>query len=74
MFDPNFDPYQDLHNARLAIMNLQQNERVLLNAINEQSELLKELSLQHQQVTHTLKLQSRELVKIKQKVLESSHN
>ena len=43
-----FDPYQEL-------MQLQRNQLELVNAINEQSEYLKNLTLQHQQLTVVLR-------------------
>lgn len=66
MFDPDFDPLEDLMQARLTIMQLQQNERVLLGAINEQSQLLKELSLQHKQLASTVRMHSREIKQLKE--------
>lgn len=43
-----FDPYQEL-------MQLQRNQLELVNAINEQSGYLKNLTLQHQQLTVVLR-------------------
>lgn len=43
-----FDPYQEL-------VQLQRNQLELVNAINEQSEYLKDLALQHQQLTVVLR-------------------
>lgn len=68
--DPSFDPMEDLHQAKMTILQLQHNERVLLGAINEQSQMLKDLSLQHRDVTAILNRQSREIVKMRQTIQE----
>jgi mevalonate kinase len=61
MFDPNFDPLEELVQARAAILQLQKNEMTLLAAINEQSQLLKELSLQHKELSTLVRTAAREI-------------
>lgn len=54
MFDPQFDPLADLQMMKLEIQQLKNNEIQIAQAINQQSELIKKITLEITHLTNLL--------------------
>lgn len=61
MFDPNFSPYDEL-------IVLKHNTQELAKGMNHQSQFLKELALQHEELTRLMSIQSHQIAELQRAV------